>query len=116
MKKISYSNQTVMDHALAYSINLEHLRKKYTLKFAIKVFRHVLRETKRKMKDKDFKKNKKFNFIDMIFPRKKDYDLDEYFNLLEDAGFRLEKFFEDFINEDSGEIVTIVRRKFKLLV
>jgi hypothetical protein len=114
MKKINSSNQQMLDSALAFGINLNGVRKRCTLKFAVNLFRYVLKETQKASKEKP-RKGRSAS-IDMIFPVKRFENIQDYFDLLEESGFRLKKYYEDFVDEDTGKVVSIKRHKFKLLV
>lgn len=105
MRKISQKNQAILKEANKYGLDLNLIRAIYGLPFAIRVFRYA----KRKSKDK---------IIYSIYPTKfysEKKSIYDYIDELEDAGFKLKKVVEDFIDEDTGEVVPIKRFYFKPL-
>ncbi len=107
MRKVNRYHQEILDQAKAYDLNLDNLREKYGLIFVLKLFKYLIKETK--------KDNKKIWFI---CPEKNfnyESDLSDYVDGLENAGFKLKKHKEDFIDEDTGEVVGIERYYFKPL-
>lgn len=104
MHAINRKNEEVLLFAKLHGIDLTILRKKYTLLFAIKLFKYVFKESDlskyKQKKDKNFK---------IIYPKKSD---DTYVEVLEEAGFTLDYIVEDFVDNDTGEVVDIRRYFF----
>ena len=102
MHKLNNYNQEVFDMALAYGIDLTGLRKKYGIKFALKLFKKVYKDSKKKNVSSET----------LITPKGYDYKKDpwdKYLELVESCGFRFNKWVEDFVDQDTGEVVGVDR-------
>lgn len=97
---ISPRNQAFLDQAQTHGLTLTDLCTTYGVHFTRKLFRYVMRQTK---KGKDF-------FL--IFPKRKKFDRDAYVVMLSHAGFQIREFIEDFVDEETGEVVSIARTMF----
>ena len=108
MRRINVYHEQIIGQAMGYGLNLDNLRKKYGLVFVIKLFRYLQKETKENNKN-----------IGLIFPSYKKFDykvhFSDYIQELEYAGFELKRRREDFIDEDNGEVVSILIYEFKPL-
>lgn len=107
MRKTNIYHDQILGSASAHNLSLDNLRKKYKLPFVVKLFKHLQKETRKKKES-----------IPIIYPKaqlRKDFSLKDYMDELEDAGFKLNKWSEPFIDEDTGEIVNIPRADFKPL-
>jgi len=107
MHKVNYYHSELLNQAKAHGLDLERLRKRYGLPFVIKLFKYIKKESL-------LKKPK----IDPIFPERFLADkilISDYIVELEDSGFPMKTWVEDFIDEDTGEIVGIQRFVFKPL-
>ena len=107
MRKTNVYHDQILGQAAAYGLKLDGLRKEYKLPFVIKLFKYLKKETKKGSRS-----------IDIIRPKnnfdwKKDDD--KYLEELENAGFKLKKWDENFIDEDTGEVVSIPRDAFEPL-
>lgn len=105
MRKISQEHQNLLNKSISYGLNLIFLREKHKLPFVIKLFKYLKKETKKKVKD-----------IEPIFPKNfltSEVSMGAYIDRLEEAGIKLKKSYGDFIDEDTGEVVRILRFKFK---
>lgn len=83
MRKVNRYHQELLDQATAYGLNLIFLREKYKLPFVIKLFKHLQKGTRKKLK-----------LIDPIFPDKflkPEFSRDAYIDRLEEAGIKLKK-------------------------
>lgn len=108
MQKLNNQNQ--YEFLLAkevYSIDLEPIRKEYGAIFAIRVFKSFFYKGTRKLKSGPE--------INLPRPKKIKGGLIDFTNLLNSCGFsiKFQTWLEDFIDEDTGEVVTIKRFKFK---
>lgn len=106
MHKVNAVNQLFLDQAKVYGLDLTELRKKYGLPFVIYLFKY----TKEKSKKKE-------DFEIRLPPYKKiknddSFSTDTYAEMLENAGFKLRPWVEDFTDEDTGEIVGVQRYNF----
>lgn len=102
MHKLNHYNQEMFDSALAHGIDLTGLRKKYGIKFALKLFKKVYKDSKKK----------NTSSVELITPKNWDYkkdDWNQYRDLIESCGFKFNKWVEDFVDEDTGEIVPVGR-------
>jgi hypothetical protein len=106
VRAISPGNQKKVDWAKKKGIILDDLILAYGLMFILKLLKSL---------EKPQATGPNTTWI--IYPRTKvapdkrfDY-LEQYVNALEEAGFKLKRYEEDFIDEDTGEIVTIERKK-----
>ncbi|MBP6912527.1 MAG: hypothetical protein KBB86_01185 [Candidatus Pacebacteria bacterium] len=117
LHKLNAYNQQVVDHATTHGLNLTKIRRACGIGFAVKLFNYLYKQTCKKVKVK-----KSDKFINLIFPKKycrhefnykKHYD--SYIETLEDAGIKFNKWTEDFVDEDTGEVVTLHRANFKLI-
>lgn len=110
MRKTSQRNQAILDQAKnEYGIDLTNLRKICGLKFVLKLFKYVLKQTK-----------KGIDSIKMLYPKVTKEELmgdkmDDYEQELKNAGFKISTWPEDFVDEDTGEVVTIHRYALKPL-
>lgn len=105
MRKISHSNQQLLDLSISYGLNLMLLRERYKLPFTIKLFKHLRNETRKKVK-----------LIEPLFPDNvltSKFSMSAYIDHLEESGIELKKSYGDFIDEDTGKYVRILRFKFK---
>jgi len=103
-KHNNYHDQ-ILGQIAGHGLNIAELRKKYKLPFIIKLFKYVQKATDRHYKN-----------IDLLYPREFNWEkLAEYVEQLEEAGFKIKTWKENFIDEDTGHIVSINRYKFKPL-
>lgn len=106
MHKVNAVNQLFLDQAKVYGLDLTELRKKYGLPFTIQLFKYVKKMTRENedlpILQPPYKKIKK----------DKDFTVDSYAEILENAGFKLRPWVEDFTDEDTGEIVGVQRYNF----
>ena len=102
MREINERHKKILNLAVAYGLNLDNLRKKYTLKFVIKLFNYLRKESGLGKEN-----------IYLMSPDDPKLNLDEYIEALKEAGFKLKRWVEDFVDEDTGEIVRIVRHSLK---
>lgn len=110
LRRVNRYNQEILDQYSAYGLDPNGLRKKHGLPFVVKLFRYLWKHTKKSKKA----------LIDPIFPKNySDHYLAgsgiTYIEELQDAGLKLKVGYEDFIDEDTGEVVSIQRFKFKPL-
>lgn len=117
LPKLNKYHQEVVYHASVHGINLTKIRRVCGIGFAVKLFNYLYKQTCKKVKDKNIDKS-----INLIFPKqycrhefdyKKHYT--SYLETLKDAGIKLNKWTEDFVDEDTGEVVTLHRANFKLM-
>lgn len=105
MHEVNRYHSELLNQTKAYGLDLNLLRKKYNLPFAIKLFKHVQKRSLSKSK------------ISPIYPKSFLMDetdsMDNYIEELENAGFKMKTRVEDFIDEDTGQIVGIKRFIFK---
>lgn len=115
MRKINTNNS--YDLWLAkehYGIDLAPLRKEYGLNFAIRFFKRFFKKGTKKLKPGDR--------VKILYPKKLKGEYIDFFDLLNTwCGFNIElkTWSEDFVDEDTGEVVTIERfeiEKINLLV
>ncbi len=105
-RKISPGSQLRLDAAKKAGIDPELLISHYGLRFTLKLLNHA-----------DQSKNPKEESVSTLFPKprvtKENYDrfYKQYENHLEIAGFTFHRWFDDFIDEDTGEVVSIERKK-----
>ena len=106
MHKVNARNQEILDQAKAHGLDLTELRKKYGLPFVIYLFKYTKE-----------KSDKKEDFEIRLPPYKKtkkdiNFSTDTYAEILENAGFKLRPWVQDFVDEDTGEVVGIQRYNF----
>lgn len=103
MRKINQKNQELLESGSLYGLNLLMLRQWYPLQYILNLFRYI-------------KKEKTEDSVPVIYPRKgrKRIDPEILVEHLVDAGFVILFTSEDFIDEDTGEIITIPRYNISL--
>lgn len=99
MPTISQKNQDLLDKAITNGIKPAQLIKKYGIFFVLNLLEEVLR--KRLSTYIPYPKTKTKN---------KDRFIKKYEQELLDAGFRFYEFPEDFVDEDTGQVVSIDRK------
>jgi hypothetical protein len=86
-------------------INPDELVKKYGIRFVCQLINYLTKD-----------KNVKLLIRPSIYPQIKKFDwrnegkVEQYFDDLEEAGFKIKNKPEDFIDEDTGQIVTLQRK------
>ena len=104
MRKVNRHHQIILDNSAACGLDLNGLREKHGLPFIIKLINYLQKETIKGTKP-----------ISLIYPEKNfsyKTDIESYIQNLKDAGLKLKKWVEDFIDEDTGEVVCIERHGF----
>ncbi|MFZ2310141.1 MAG: hypothetical protein WAW11_01195 [Patescibacteria group bacterium] len=110
MRKICHQSQLKLSLVRQKGINPDELVKKYGIRFVCKLINYLTKE-----------KGVKYLTRSAIYPQIKKFDwrneeqIEQYFDFLEDAGFKIKTKPEDFIDEDTGQIVTLQRRYFYYL-
>lgn len=98
--------QKLWTKAAKLNLQTENLKKVYGIRFVNKLIKYVLTKPH----------PKPYKGLEMIFPKKyrgRELDYDNYIEMLQDAGFKLRQWFEDFTDEDTGEIVLVERHNFQ---
>ena len=97
--KLSKENQELIDNAIKAKIKLENLIEKYGIRFVLDLL-------------KDTQKDELSVYLS--YPRTKNKNKEKFQEKYEkellDAGFTFHEFPEDFIDEDTGEIISIERK------
>ena len=97
--KLSKENQELIDNAIKAKIKLENLIEKYGIRFVLDLL-------------KDTQKDELSVYLS--YPRTKNKNKEKFQEKYEkellDAGFTFHEFPEDFVDEDTGEVVSIERR------
>lgn len=124
MKKNKSWTQIALENAVMYGLNFDQIVQKYGRRFAANLFNYLEKNTKKssKKKDKEFyliyPKKITFKKENLSDQEKKEYYkkqqelLDEYKDLLKDSSIPLRSWVEDFVDEDTGEVVSIDRMVF----
>ena len=105
MRKICHKSQLKLNLVRQKSINPDALIKKYGIRFVCKLINYLTKD-----------KTAKFRTRPAIYPQIKKFDwqseeqIEQYFDLLEEAGFKIKTKPEDFIDEDTGKVVTLQRK------
>ncbi len=105
MHKVNARNQEYLDQSKVYGLDLTDIRKKYGLPFTIQLFKYV----------KKIQKKEDVLILHPPYKKIKDgkrFSVDDYAEILENAGFKLRPWIENFIDEDTGEIVGVQRYNF----
>lgn len=104
MRKISYKSQQKLEWAKQRGIDPDPLVKKYGIRFVMELLNHLTKTEKNGPRTRE-----------IIYPSIKKFDCfdtrhrEEYFEELEEVGLRIKYKHEDFIDEDTGGIITIER-------
>ena len=101
--KINLKNQATLAWAAKKGIILDGLITHYGMGFTLKLIKSITRKAKGP------------RTTGLLYPKtktlgeKKNRYYDSYIDVLENSGFKLKRYKEDFIDEDSGEVVVIER-------
>jgi predicted small secreted protein len=108
MRKINTRHAELIKEALLYKFDIQYLReKKYTLAHALRILRHIKKQTVKQAGDT-------VSYIEILYPKKFHYEnLDMYIADLKASGLKIRTWPEDFVDEDTGEVVTIKRHCFQ---
>lgn len=97
--KLSKRNQELINNAIQAKIKLENLIKKYGIRFVLNLL-------------EDTQKNQLSVYLSYPRTRNKNKEKfrEKYQQELLDAGFTFHDFEEDFVDEDTGQVISIERR------
>ncbi len=97
--KLSKENQELIDNAIKAKIKLENLIEKYGIRFVLDLL-------------KDTQKDELSVYLS--YPRTKNKNKEKFQEKYEkellDAGFKFHDFKDDFVDEDTGQVVSIDRK------
>jgi hypothetical protein len=105
-RKMSAKSQQKIDWALQQGIIANELIKVYGLAFVLKLIKELTKGKKTSS-----------NTTNLIYPKLtpgqkySEVFCQQYYKHLKNAGFKLKEWKEDFIDEDTGEIVAIERKE-----
>ena len=103
--KINLRNQATLAWAAKKGIILDSLITQYGMGFTLKLIKSLTRKVKGPRTTGLLYPNPKAK----ISEEKKDRYYENYIKVLENSGFKLKRYNEDFIDEDSGKVVVIER-------
>lgn len=101
--KVNLKNQATLAWAAKKGIILDSLITRYGMGFTLRLIKSLIRKAKGP------------RTTGLLYPKtkalgeKKDRYYENYIEVLENSGFKLKRYNEDFIDEDSGEVVIIER-------
>lgn len=104
IKNISTKNQTLLDETEKLGFGFNHLIKKYGARFTLKLIRS-LTSPKKIHSETTSLISPKFK----VSEKNQSAAWTEYVEMLKDAGFKFHEWMEDFVDEDTGETVSIER-------
>jgi hypothetical protein len=105
MRKVSHRSQLKIRFAAHRGINYDRLIEKYGIRFFCQLVNYLTKG-----------KNVRIQTRPAIYPSIKKFDwrnseqIEQYFEDLEEAGFKIKTKPEDFVDEDTGQVVTLQRR------
>lgn len=105
MRKICHKSQLKLSLVRQKGINPDELVRKYGIRFVGKLINYLTKEkgVKSLTRPAIYPQIKKFRWDN-------EQQIEQYFDDLEEAGFKIKNKPEDFIDEDTGQIVTISRK------
>lgn len=107
MKKISEKTKQRFEFAKSKGLNIFLIADLYGVRFANKLLKVLLRNSKNQAKT-TYPLFPKFK----VLKENQGKAIEQYIELLENCGVKIESWYEDFVDEDTGKIVSIPRIKF----
>lgn len=104
MQRISDENQALINEAEMNGIDLTELRKKYTLAFTMKLFKHLKAESEKDEADE----------IEPLYPERTE-EIPEYIDKLEEVGFKIRRWQETTREVGTGRPIVIQKYAMQVL-
>ena len=104
MKKISKKNKEKIDWAKSFGVNPEKIIQLYGLRFTLKLLKHLTKSGK-EYSDTTSPALPEFK----VLKENEGKSFEQYYELLKECGFRLKEWSQDFVDEDTAEIVAVPR-------